>query len=342
MKQFARLAVFALAVSAIGCSKTPIANVEITESSQPKTPLSSQHMHIAVMNANMADSSGEFDQDKWSKLTADMIQSYLERAAEQNNIPIKLIDREHLKMTMGEKDLAAAGVTDSGDNVAAAQVKGASAILTSKVTVKIDKQVGKKRTIDAMSLAAGAWSRGGFGAGSVDTEQVDEEARNITVSCQFQIKDAATNEVIISHNGMPSQEFTRTSASPFFGSSKTEADMSPRDQVIGGMIEHHAQDFLAKFIPMSRRTDITVKPSSDKNSIAGVNALVADDYEGALAGFKQAIATDPTDHRSCFGAGVSCEKLGRRDEARKYYKQAKSYDNDNPQYVAAVARIERM
>jgi Flp pilus assembly protein TadD len=93
---------------------------------------------------------------------------------------------------------------------------------------------------------------------------------------------------------------------------------------------------------MQRRIELTIKPSSDKNSIAGVNALVTDDYEAAVGHFKQAIAADPSDHRSCFGAGVACEKLGRRDEARKFYKQAKSYDNDDPQYTAAVARVDRM
>jgi tetratricopeptide (TPR) repeat protein len=330
-------------VQVVGCGpKTPTARVAFSQLIEPKSPLSSQYMQIAVMNANMEGSSDEVDQSKWAGMTADMMQHYLEQASEKYNIPIKLVDREHLKIAMGEKDLAAAGITDSGDEVAASQVKGASAILTSKVTVKIDKQVGKKRTIDAMSVIGGGWSHGGFGGGSVDTEEVDEEARNITVTCQFQLKDPATNDIVVSHNAMPSQEYAKTSSSFFFGSSKTEADMTPRDKVIGAMIEKHAQDFLAKFVPIETSAEVTVEPSKNENSIAGVRALVMDEYESALAKFKAAISEDQNDDESLFGAGVACEKLKRYDEARKYYKLAQSLDTENANYNAAVARIGRM
>src|SRR5262245_38454684 len=135
----------------------PTATVSFNQLVEPKTKLSPQYMEIAVMNANMEGSStGEFDEAKWSKMTADMIQYYLEQAAEKYNMPIKLIDREHLKIVQGEKDLASAGVTDKGDAVGAAQFKGAGAILTSKVTVKVDKQVATKRRVDALSLVGGA------------------------------------------------------------------------------------------------------------------------------------------------------------------------------------------
>ncbi len=336
---------FTMVIGAVlaGCGpKSTTATVAFSRLIQPKTTLSEQYMQIAVMNAQMGGDTGEYDQDKWSRMTADLIQYYLEQAAEKHNIPIKLVDREHLKMTMGEKDLASAGVSDSGDNVGSAQVKGAKAILTSKVTIKIDKQVGKKRTVDAMSVIGGGWRHGGFGGGSVDTEQVDEEARNITVQSQFQLKDSATNDVVISHNSMPSQEFTKTKASPFFGSSKTEADMTPRDQVIGGMIERQAQEFLAKFVPMEIQATVEVTPSNNEKSNAGVRCLVTDDYESALSNFKQAIAENGDDHKSLFGAGVCCEKLNRIDEARKYYKLAQSLKTDEPKYKAAVERINKM
>ena len=329
-------------VLSVGCAKSPTATVQFSQVIEPKSPLSEQYMQIAVMNANMEGSSDEVDQTKWASMTADMMQHYLEQAGERYNVPIKLVDREHLKIAMGEKDLAAAGITDSGDAVAASQVKGASAILTSKVTVKIDKQVGKQRTIDALALAGGGWSRGGWGAGAVDTEEVDEEARNITVTCQFQLKDPATNDIVVSHNAMPSQEFAKTSSSFFFGSSQTEADMTPRDKVIGAMIEKHAQDFLAKFVPVETSAEVTVEPSKNENSVAGVRALVIDDYESALAKFKAAISEDQNDDESLFGAGVACEKLKRYEEAKKYYKLAQSLDIENPQYNSAVARINRM
>lgn len=343
MRRASFLLTMLLGAIVAGCGpKSPTATVAFSRMIQPKTTLSEQYMQIAVMNAQMSGDTGEYDQDKWSRMTADMIQYYLEQAAEKHNIPIKLVDREHLKMTMGEKDLASAGVTDNGDNVGSAQVKGAKAILSSKVTIKIDKQVGKKRTVDAMSVIGGGWSSGGFGGGSVNTEQVDEEARNITVQSQFQLKDSATNDIVVSHNSMPTQEFAKTKASPFFGSSKTEADMTPRDQVIGGMIERQAQEFMSKFVPMEIQSSVEVTPSKHEKSIAGVRCLVTDDYESSLTNFKQAIAENQDDHKSLFGAGVCCEKLNRLDEARKYYKLAQSLDTDEPKYKAAVERVNKM
>lgn len=322
-----------------GCGpKSRTASISFNRMIEPKATLSEQYMEIAVMNAQMGGDTGEYDQDKWSRMTADMMQFYLEQASEKHNIPIKLVDREHLKMAMGEKDLAAAGVTDGGDNIASAQVQGAKAILTSKVTIKIDKQVGKKRSIDAMSVIGSAWG----GGGGVDTEEVDEEARNITVQSQFQLKDSATNDIVVSHNAMPTQDFSKTKASPFFGSSQTEADMTPRDKVIAGMIESQAKDFLAKFVPVEIESKVTVESGKNEKCIAAVNSLNAEDYDSALTNFKQAIGENPDDHRALFGAGVCCEKLGQTDDARKYYKQALSLDSEEPKYKAAVERINKM
>ena len=321
-----------------GCGpKGRTATVDFNQKMEPKTTLSEQYMQMAVMDARMGGDTTEFDQAKWSDMTAKMIQFYLEEAASKHNIPIKLVDREHLKMTMGEKDLAAAGITDSGDNIASAQVQGAKAILTSQVTIKIDKQVGKKRTINPMS----AIGLGGL-SGGVDSEQVDEEARNITVQSQFQLKDSATNDIIISHNSKPSQDFSKTKASPFFGSSQTEAEMTPRDKVIAGMIESQAKEFLAKFVPIEMQTNVMVESGRNEKCITAVNSINAEDYDSALTNFQQAIGENADDHRALFGAGVCCEKLGRAEEARKYYKQALSLDSDEPKYKAAVERINKM
>jgi len=320
-----------------GCSKKPVATVEFSELRQPRTPLDARYMQIAVRDAQMEGDTAEFDQKKWSRMTADLMQHYLEKAAEKHNIPIKLVDRDQVRMTMEEKDLGSAGVTDSSETMSMAKIKGASAILTSRVTIKVDKQVGKKRSVNAMSVFASAWG----GGGGASSEQVDEEARNITVQCQFQLKDPATNEVIVTYNGEPTQDYQKTSASPVFGSSQTEADMAPRDKVIAQFIDRQAQQFLAKFVPVEVRASAEVEPSDHEESIAGVRSLVTDDYEAALRHFKAAIAADANDRRSLFGAGVCCEKLKKLEEARRYYKMAQSLDIDEPKYKSAVERVSQ-
>lgn len=340
MRRVFAFSALGIVVAGMGCMESkPTATVTISQTVSPKTPLSSQHMEIAVMNARMEGDTAEFDQKKWSEMTADLIQHDLEVASEKYKIPIKLVDREHLKLSMGEKDLAAAGVTDSGDQMAASKIKGANTILTSKVTIKIDKQKGKSRTVDAMSAFGSAWG----GGGGVGTSEVEKESRNITVQCQFQLKDPGTNDVLCSYNGMPSQHFDKAKASsPVFGSSKTEADMTPRDKVIAAMIQSQAEEFMCKFIPMQIDATMKVKPSSDKESIAGVRAMVVDDYEAALGHFKQAIAADPNDYESLFGAGVCCEKLSRMEEAKKYYKQAQCLKPKVEEYEMAVQRVSKM
>ena len=331
------VAFVASVISTAAIAGKPVATVNFNKTVQPKTPLSSQYMEIAVLNANMEGSSGEFDEQKWSKMTADIVQYYLEEAAEKHNIPLKLIDREHLKMAQGEKDLASAGVTDKGDALGSAQFKGASAIITSKVTVKVDKQAGKKKRINPLSVVGGALNRGS----GIHSEEVEEESRNITVNAQFQLKDPATNDIIVSHNAPPTQEFTNAKASPFFGSGKTEANMTPRDTVIGGMIEKDVQDFLAKIVPVEIKAEVKVEPSRHSDCVKGVEALVIEDYQTALDHFKKSISKHDKDEESYFGAGVASEKLGKMEDAKRYYKIAQSLDSKRPEYNAAVARISR-
>ncbi|MEK6642415.1 MAG: tetratricopeptide repeat protein [Planctomycetota bacterium] len=335
-----RIAIVTCLALLVGCGPSKrTATIQITRMVEPKAPLSSQHMQIAVMNARMEGDTEEFDQKKWSEMTANMIQGRLEQAADQHKIPIKLVDRENMKQSMGEKDLAAAGVTDGSDQMAAAKVQGANAILSSKVTIKVDKQKGTGKTIDAMSAIG--WARGG--GGSVHTSDVEKESRNITVQCQFQLKDPGTNEVIVSHNGMPSQHFDKAKTpSPFFGGSKTEANMTPRDKVIAVMIEEQAQDFLCKIVPMKIDTSLQVQSGSTDASVAAVSAMVVDDFETALGHFKTAMSETPDDHESMFGAGVCCEKLKKIEDAKKYYRQAQSIKPKEENYNQAVARVSRM
>jgi len=339
MKHRTALAALCVVAAACGCSKSPVAIVNFTYSLTPATPLSEQYMKIAVRDARMEGSTNEYDQKKWSEMAADMVRYNLQRAAEEHHVPLKLVDREHMKLAMQEKDMAAAGITDSGDQVASSALAGATAVITSKVTIKIDKRKGKGRTIDAFS--AFGWARGG--GGSVHTSEVEKESRNITVQCQFQLKDAGSNEIIVSYSGRPSQYSDKAKRPGFFmGSSKTEADMEPRDKIIGALIEKQLKHFMAKFVPTEIEASCEVKASHHKMSQEAVRALVVDDYEGALQKFKQAIAEKPTDDKSLFGAGVACEKLKRFKDALKYYKLARSYETDESQYAAAIERVSSL
>jgi len=118
--------------------------------------------------------------------------------------------------------------------------------------------------------------------------------------------------------------------------------MAPRDKVIAVMIEEQAQDFLCKFIPVQACCSVQVQPSRNKESVAGVRDMVTDDYASALNHFKQAIAANPNDHESCFGAGVCLEKMNHGDEALRQYKLAASIKPKEAKYNEAVQRVSRM
>lgn len=334
-KRFGTLVLLGLAMTVAGCGKKPTATVEISHVLQPKQPLSAEHMSIAVFDTRMEGDKGEFDEKKWSEMTANLISYHLERAAERQNIPLKLVDREHMKVALAGKDLAAAGVTEGGDEMVDAKIEGANANLTSKVTIKIDKHAGSGRTVSGLGAFAGRWG----GGGNVETEEVAKESRNITVTCQFQLKDAGTNAIVASYNGPPTQHYERGKPSPFFGGAKTEADMTPRDRIIGEVIESQLMNFLVKFVPTEISAVCKVEPSGHEKCAEAVRHLVADDYEAALMAFKQVIAEKQDDDKALFGAGVAAEKLGRFDEALKHYKLAQSFKTKDAQYNAAVERM---
>lgn len=345
MKRSVTVTVLAMLVLVGGCGpKKPTATVAFSYTDAPREPLSEQYSNITVYDATMQGDTNEYDQNKWAKNTADMVRFYLQEARERHGLPIQVVDRAHGKLALGEQDLADAGLTDDRGDIGSSGLEGIDALITSDITVKIDKQKGKRRTVDAMSVAAFAGRSWGGGGGSIRTTEVDEEARNITVSCQFQLKDPKGNRMIVSHSTRPSQEYTETKASPFFGSSKTERNMPPRDQVIGAMIEKHVLDFLGKFLPVTTVAEVVVKAGDHEMSIAGVKIMVYADspgeFERALGLLKQAIAEKDDDHRSQFAAGVCCEWLGRIPEARRYYKQAASSKPKEEAYSLAVGRVQ--
>ena len=72
--------------------------------------------------------------------------------------------------------------------------------------------------------------------------------RTMTVHSSFKLIDSHTSKEwessVSTHQGTD-----ETRVSPFFGSSKTEADLTPRDRIIGTLVEQAAQDFIEKLVP---------------------------------------------------------------------------------------------
>jgi tetratricopeptide (TPR) repeat protein len=171
---------------------------------------------------------------------------------------------------------------------------------------------------------------------------VEKESRGITVTCQFELLDAAKHSIIVAYSGEPTQHFEKGKTSPFFGGAKTEADMTPRDKIIYSIVDDQLTKFLCKFVPTEIKDTCNVQASGNKLCQEAVKAMVVDDYDGAFTKFRAALAEDGEDHKALFGAGVCCEKLDKMPEALKYYKQARSLEPKNGQYVDAVQRVSML
>lgn len=280
---------------------------------------------IAVKEAKVNDVTDR----KWSELAANMIQDHLHRAATKYGAPIHLADRKHLRDTMAEQDLAAAGVTRSSTAGRGGQVTDVQGIIESEINVKVETHHGTDTTVAGLNLAGGGGRHHGWGAVDVQTREVQTTTRNMTVQTSFRLVDAVSNRNLATHSPAPYSQSDRTKVDPLFGSGKTEADMTPRDEVISGAVRQGVVEFVSQLVPTEVHLELAVESSGNPNCTEGVRALRGEAYERALAAFKAALAEDPNDHRAAFGAGAACEALRRHDEAQQYYRQAYSIVEDS-------------
>jgi hypothetical protein len=316
-----------------GCSSSERAVVAFSYVVKPSKALPAGMKTIAIEPAKVGPTTDE----KWSDLGVQILQNLASDSRTRLSTDITLVDRRDPQVTFDEADLAAAGMSTakggSGGKLLAAQGK-----ILSNINVKVETHAGRQRTISGLDLS-GLWGDevkgGGFG---VETSEVETVSRTMTVQTDFRLLDAANNKVwdqySATHTGTE-----RTKASPFFGSSKTEAALTPQDKIIGTLVERAARGFISKLMPCRIDVTVEVRSSSNGKCIQGVKALRAEDYDQALALFKSALDAKSEDHRAAFGAGVACEATGQYDEALKFYQRAAA-EEDDPSYIEARDRVK--
>ena len=136
----------------------------------------------------------------------------------------------------------------------------------------------------------------------------------------------------------PTSRFDRTNTFFLFGSSQTEAALTPRDEIIKAAVDVESREFVNQFLPCEVRLDIYVESSGNEQCAEGVKMLRADAFEEAIHYFKQAMAQRSDDDRAAYGAGVAAEAVGRYEDALKYYRRAHSM-RPMPQYKSAKDRL---
>ncbi|MEE8169860.1 MAG: hypothetical protein V3T70_04865 [Phycisphaerae bacterium] len=296
---------------------------------------------VAVLDSDAEFSSAE-DEDrarKWATIAADMMERMVRDAADNYGSNLAVSKRRDTTRVLAEQDMKAAGLVDAGTAARTAKLLDVQALITSKLNVRVEVKKSKKTTFDLAHLAGGR----GFGSGSIRSREADQIARNITVQCKFSMLDAATGEALFEYAPKPFRKMDSKKPSPIFGRSAGEADLDPVDMYIGELVEKGVRDFVGMFIPCEVEQTYELESSRHEESSRGVRLLRADDFEGAMAAFRLAMAEDPDDHATMFCMGVTSEMTDNWDQALGFYRKAAAMshvdDDELAMYLDAKNRL---
>jgi len=317
-----------------GCASKETASVSFSYVVEKEKGLPPGMKNIAIMPAKV----GETTDPKWSELSTTVIASLINESRAKFGTEVTVTERRDTRAVFEEADLAAAGMsTRKGGS--GGELLGADGYLLSNINVKVEKHVGKQRTLSGLDLAGFGGHHYGGGRVNAETEEVETVTRNMTVQTEFKLIDSANGRVWEHFSPKTYRATDRTTASPIFGSSKTEAELTPQDQIIGALVERGAREFVSMLMPCRIDVDTEVESSGNKNCAEGVRLLRAEAYPAAISAFQAAMADDPNDHRAAYGAGVACEATGQFESGLKYYNKACAGEN-NRMYAEARDRMK--
>ncbi|MEK6676184.1 MAG: tetratricopeptide repeat protein [Planctomycetota bacterium] len=319
----------------VGCTSTERASVRFDYVVQPEPgkALPAGMKTIYIQPAKLGPATDE----KWSELSANVIQSLINESHTRFGTPVTVADRRDTQITFDEADLSATGMSTAKGG-SGGQLLAAQGAILGNINVKVERHVGKERTISGIDIGAllGDHNRGGRAA--VQTDEVETVSRTMTVQTDLKLIDTANNKIWDQYSSTQ-QGTEETHVSPFFGSSKTEAALTPQDKIIGTLVERAAREFVSRFMPVRIEINEDVVASSNKNCVQGVKLLRAEAYEDAIALFKASLDSSADDHRAAFGAGVASEAIGKFDDALRFYQRAAAGQN-NPVYMEARDRMK--
>lgn len=307
-------AVLAVSVPAMcGCA-TERAIVSISYVVEPSKGLPPGMNAVAIMDSKVNTVTDR----KWSELAANSIQARIQDANDKYGANLRIADRKHLAEGLAEQDLAAAGITSGSQPGAGGRVMEIRGIIESEINVKVATKRGSQSTISGFS----GWGGGRSGGGHIDTREVETVQRSITVQTAFKLVDTVNNRNWITYSPAPYSRTDRTHTSILFGSSQTEAELTPRDEIIGAAVERGIREFVGKIVPCKLEYELEVESSPNENCVQGVRMLRAQAYAEALSYFRAAVAQGPNDDKAAYAAGVAAEASGQYQTALDYYRRA--------------------
>ena len=318
----------------VGCQASERATVQFSYVVEPERGLPPGMTTLAIQPAKVGDNTDP----KWSDLCATVLQSLVNESRIRYGTNVQVTDRRDTQVTFDEADMAAAGMTTAKTRTGG-QLLAAQATILSNINVKVDKTIGRQRTLSGLDLAGFDGHGYSGGGGRIETDEVETVTRTLTVQTDFRLVDTANNRIWAQHTPRPYTSTDRTHASPIFGSSQTEAELTPRDQIIAALVDQAAREFISQLMPCRIDVSEEVISSGDQNCMQGVRMLRAEAFGQAVSYFEAALASHPDDHRASFGAGVACEASGDSARALRFYRSACASRNSDV-YRAARDRMK--
>ena len=280
----------------------------------------------------------------WDDALRSEVRKLLAEYARKAGVKLVLVDRDHLKQRLDERDLSVIGLTPGDPEDWKGAELGVDAFIFARLNIDTVYESSYKKLIPGDFLDGVIGGIPGRIVGGLFKPK-HRVRRTMTLEGDLQLVDGRTGRIWATHD--ISQQWVENEKSLF--RDKDVMDLEPEEERIRQALRAAASEFVGMFFPVPRRFEIYVRSSSNDFAKMGARALRVQDYEQALEFFQAALREKPDDHRSLFGAGVACEALGRLDEALRYYKKAVfacdkrkiDEDDDEYQYTLAVRRVRR-
>jgi len=146
-------AILALVISGTACVGKERYAANISYWVGPKQPLPEGLKAVAVIDSAVqtVGASGDDREQKWSTVAADMIEAMLQGSG----AGLVVAKRRETQRILAERDLNLAGLVDGPTAARAGKLLAVQGLITSKITIRVDVQKGRKSTIDWVSLMGG-------------------------------------------------------------------------------------------------------------------------------------------------------------------------------------------
>ncbi len=146
-------AILALVMSGTACVGKERYAANISYWVGPKQPLPEGLKAVAVIDSAVqtVGASGDDREQKWSTVAADMIEAMLQGSGGG----LVVAKRRETQRILAERDLNLAGLVDGPTAARAGKLLAVQGLITSKITIRVDVQKGRKSTIDWVSLMGG-------------------------------------------------------------------------------------------------------------------------------------------------------------------------------------------